>query len=70
MKPWRSFRLALVLVVATALSGAVNAPLSSARSGVQRTVQKAAGVQAGEVIIVDHTTTDITAGHLPKKLHQ
>jgi uncharacterized repeat protein (TIGR01451 family) len=60
MKPWRSFRLAFVLILAAVLSGTAGA-LSSADPGVQRAVGKAAGVQAGEAIIVDHISTDITA---------
>jgi uncharacterized repeat protein (TIGR01451 family) len=60
MKPWRSFRLALVLVLAAVLSGAAGVSLSSADPGVQRAVQEAAGVQAQEAIIIDHTTTDLS----------
>jgi uncharacterized repeat protein (TIGR01451 family) len=64
MKPWRPFRLALVLVLAAVLSGAAGVSLSSADPGIQRAVGKAAGVQAGEAIIVDHTTTDL--GEIPE----
>ena len=60
MKPWRSLRLTFVLVLAAVLSGAVNSPLSGAGSGVQRAVGEAAGAQAGEAIIVDHTCTDLS----------
>jgi uncharacterized repeat protein (TIGR01451 family) len=59
MKPWRSLRLALVLLLAAVLSGTAGV-LSSADPSVQRAVGKAAGAQAGEAIIIDHTCTDLS----------